>query len=38
MTDTAYLVLEDGSVYRGRAFGADCEAHGEVVFGGEGYN
>ena len=26
------MVLEDGSVYRGRAFGADCEAHGEVVF------
>ncbi len=32
MTGTAYLVLEDGSVYRGRAFGADREVHGEVVF------
>ena len=28
----AALVLEDGSVYRGRAFGADISAHGEVVF------
>ena len=28
----ATLVLEDGSVYRGRAFGARAEAHGEVVF------
>ena len=26
------LVLEDGSVYRGRAFGAATEAFGEVVF------
>ncbi len=32
MTDPAYLVLEDGSVYRGRAFGARTSAHGEVVF------
>ncbi|MDP6107892.1 MAG: carbamoyl-phosphate synthase domain-containing protein, partial [Candidatus Brocadiia bacterium] len=28
----ASLVLEDGSVYRGRAFGAAVEAFGEVVF------
>ena len=32
MKDTAYLVLEDGSVYRGLAFGADREGYGEVVF------
>src|SRR3990170_8799000 len=32
MTDRAYLVLEDGSVFAGRAFGAEAEAHGEVVF------
>ena len=35
MTDRpakAYLVLEDGSVHPGEAFGADVEAHGEVVF------
>ena len=31
-TMPTYLVLEDGSAYRGRAFGADAEAHGEVVF------
>ena len=29
---TAYLVLEDGSVHPGKAFGADVESHGEVVF------
>ena len=28
----AYLVLEDGSVHAGKAFGADAEGHGEVVF------
>ena len=28
----AYLVLEDGSVHQGEAFGADVEGHGEVVF------
>ena len=28
----AWLVLEDGSVHPGEAFGADAEAHGEVVF------
>ena len=28
----ASLVLEDGSVFRGQAFGAGQPAHGEVVF------
>ena len=28
----AYLVLEDGSVHRGQAFGAGVSGHGEVVF------
>ena len=28
----AFLVLEDGSVYRGRAFGAAGSSYGEVVF------
>jgi carbamoyl-phosphate synthase small subunit len=32
MTSRAHLVLEDGSVFAGRAFGAAAEAHGEVVF------
>jgi carbamoyl-phosphate synthase small subunit len=32
MSDRAHLVLEDGSVFAGRAFGAEAEAHGEVVF------
>ena len=32
MTSPAYLVLEDGSVYRGTAFGAQRSTHGEVVF------
>ena len=27
-----YLVLEDGSVFRGEAIGADCESVGELVF------
>ncbi len=29
---SSYLVLEDGSVYRGESFGAGISAHGEVVF------
>ena len=29
---SAILVLEDGSVFRGRAFGASVRAEGEVVF------
>ncbi len=32
MTERAYLVLEDGTVYAGKPFGAETEAHGEVVF------
>lgn len=32
MTQPAHLVLEDGSVYSGYAFGDDKSAHGEVVF------
>ncbi len=32
MTKRAILVLEDGSVYEGYAFGAETDAHGEVVF------
>lgn len=32
MTDTAILVLEDGSVLHGRSIGADGTAVGEVVF------
>jgi carbamoyl-phosphate synthase small subunit len=28
----AILVIEDGTVFEGRGFGADGEAHGEVVF------
>ena len=28
----AALVLEDGSVYEGESFGAQCSAYGEVVF------
>ena len=32
MARDAYLVLEDGSVYHGEAFGAETSAHGEVVF------
>ena len=27
-----YLILEDGSIYAGEGFGADCETVGEVVF------
>jgi carbamoyl-phosphate synthase small subunit len=32
MTKTALLALEDGTTYRGAAFGADGETYGEVVF------
>ncbi|MEX0786417.1 MAG: glutamine-hydrolyzing carbamoyl-phosphate synthase small subunit [Dehalococcoidia bacterium] len=32
MTASAHLVLEDGSAFAGRAFGASAEATGEVVF------
>ena len=32
MNDKAYLVLEDGSVYEGEAFGALATGHGELVF------
>ena len=32
MTDPAYLVLEDGTRYRGRAYGASGTALGEIVF------
>ena len=32
MYNPAHLVLEDGSAYRGEAFGAARPAHGEVVF------
>lgn len=32
MNKPAYLVLEDGSTYKGYAFGAKASGHGEVVF------
>ena len=32
MAKRAILVLEDGSVYEGDAFGAEADACGEVVF------
>ena len=32
MTTPAHLVLEDGSTYRGEAFGARASSYGEVVF------
>ena len=32
MSDTAHLVLEDGTTFTGRAFGAKADATGEVVF------
>ena len=32
MAKDAYLVLEDGSVYQGEAFGAEISGYGEVVF------
>ena len=32
MARKTYLVLEDGTVYPGYAFGAQADAHGEVVF------
>ncbi|MCI6770393.1 MAG: carbamoyl phosphate synthase small subunit, partial [Oscillospiraceae bacterium] len=39
MKKKRYLVLADGSVFEGFAFGADCEKTGELVFatGMEGY-
>jgi carbamoyl-phosphate synthase small subunit len=30
--DKAYLVLSDGTIFEGKAFGADIEAVGELVF------
>ena len=27
-----YLILEDGTIFQGYAFGADCPAIGELVF------
>jgi carbamoyl-phosphate synthase small subunit len=32
LTDRAYLVLEDGTVFAGQGFGGDADATGEVVF------
>ena len=32
MTDTAYLILEDGTVFSGKAFGHTGEITGEIVF------
>jgi carbamoyl-phosphate synthase small subunit len=32
LANTAYLILEDGSVHQGESFGADVVGHGEVVF------
>jgi carbamoyl-phosphate synthase small subunit len=32
LASPAYLILEDGSVHQGEAFGADTTGHGEVVF------
>ena len=32
MSKQPFLILEDGTVYRGQAFGAPTLAHGEVVF------
>jgi len=32
MSKSAYLVLEDGSAYKGQAFGGHTSSHGEVVF------
>ncbi len=32
MTEAAHLVLEDGTTFRGRSFGAEADATGEVVF------
>jgi len=32
LASPAYLILEDGSVHQGEAFGADVTGHGEVVF------
>ena len=32
MSDTAYLILENGTVFEGKRFGADGEITGEIVF------
>ncbi len=32
MADQSYLVLQDGSVFSGQAFGSSADAYGEVVF------
>jgi len=32
MTNTAYLILEDGTVFEGKSFGAEGEITGEIVF------
>jgi carbamoyl-phosphate synthase small subunit len=32
MTEPAYLVLEDGTIYEGESFGATIASYGEVVF------
>ncbi len=32
MTKKAILIIEDGSIYEGFAFGAETGAYGEVVF------
>src|SRR3989442_5385773 len=32
MADKALLVLEDGTVFEGKPFGAPARSHGEVVF------
>ncbi len=37
LPDSARLALADGTVYRGRAFGARAVQDGEVVFNGAGY-
>ena len=32
MTTPAFVVLEDGTIYRGESFGAPVSVYGEVVF------
>ncbi|TFH35223.1 MAG: carbamoyl phosphate synthase small subunit, partial [Dehalococcoidia bacterium] len=32
MTNKAYLVLEDGTIFEGESFGSDATTYGEVVF------
>ena len=32
MPDAAYLILENGAVFKGESFGADGETTGEIVF------